>query len=159
MLHIGEKRPPGGLLENREMGFPPVFRAVERWVAIALSVFLGVAQGYFVVGINFFAIDRYVDLEPDVTFADVRPVIDWPLQTSLTLACLAAFAATALLLVRSRWAFPAILVHFIAAKTAYVLSTFLPYYDGGAIGAWLTVIQIIAIVLIFRSTDQVWFRK
>ena len=59
---------------------------------------------------------------------------------------------------RSRWAFPAILVHFAAAKSAWVLSTFLPYYDGGAIGAWLTVVQVVAIALIFRSTDQSWFR-
>lgn len=141
------------------MGLPPVFRAAERWIAIILSLFLGVAQGYFVIGINFFSIDRYVDLEPGVTFEDVRPIIDWPLQTSLALACLGALVAAVLLLVRSRWAFPAILVHFMAAKTAWVLSTFLPYYDGGAIGAWLTVIQVITIVLVFRSTDQTWFRR
>lgn len=141
------------------MGFPPVFRAAERWIAIILSLLLGVAQGYFVIGINFFSIDRYVDLEPGVTFEDVRPIIDWPLQTSLALACLGALVAAVLLLARSRWAFPAILVHFMAAKTAWVLSTFLPYYDGGAIGAWLTVIQVITIVLVFRSTDQTWFRR
>lgn len=141
------------------MGLPPVFRAAERWIAVILCLFLGVAQGYFVIGINFFSIDRYVDLEPGVTFEDVRPIIDWPLQTSLILACLGALLATILLLARSRWAFPAILVHFMAAKTAWVLSTFLPYYDGGAIGAWLTVIQMIAIVLVFRSTDQTWFRR
>ena len=141
------------------MGLPPVFRAAERWIAIILSLLLGVAQGYFVIGINFFSIDRYVDLEPGVTFEDVRPIIDWPLQTSLALACLGALVAAVLLLARSRWAFPAILVHFMAAKTAWVLSTFLPYYDGGAIGAWLTVIQVITIVLVFRSTDQTWFQR
>jgi hypothetical protein len=140
------------------MGYPPVFRAAERWIAFVLCLLLGVAQGYFVVGINFFSIDEYVDLEPGVTFEDVRPVIDWPLQTSLILACLAAFVAMVLVARRSRWAFPAILIHFAAAKSAWVLSTFLPYYDGGAIGAWLTVVQVVAIALIFRSTDQSWFR-
>lgn len=141
------------------MGYPSVFRTAERWTAAVLGLFLAVAQGYFVIGINLFPIDEYVDLEPGVTFEDVRSVVDWPLQTSLALACLAALAATLLVLWRSRWAFPAILVHFAAAKTAWVLSTFLPYYDGGAIGAWLTVVQVIAVVLIFRSTDQSWFRR
>lgn len=134
------------------MGFPVVFRLVERWLGVFLCFLLALSQGYFILGLYVFSVDEYVDLEPNVTFEDVRPVIEWPLETAIIIAFAGAALATMLAIFRSRWAFAAILVHFIAAKTAWVLSTFLPYYDGGAIGAWLTVIQMVAIVLIFRTT-------
>lgn len=141
------------------MGLPPLFHSAERWAGAALSLSLAIVLGYFVVGLNLYPVDEIVNPQPGVTFAVVRPSVSWPLQAALAIACLGAMTATVLTAIGSRWAFFAILVHFIASKTAWVLSTFVPYYEGGAIGAWLTVIQIIAIVLIFRSTDPVWFRR
>ena len=141
------------------MGMPPLFHTTERWAGVALSLCLAIVLGYFVVGLNLYPVDEIVNPQPGVTFDVVRPSVGWPLQAALAIACLGAATATVLTAIGSRWAFLAILLHFIASKTAWVLSAFVPYYEGGAIGAWLTVIQIIAIVVIFRSTDPVWFRQ
>jgi len=121
-------------------------------MAILLSFFLFLEEGYFVTGLFFYPVDNFISIDPNTTFADVRPVAGWPLKASVLIACAAAGATVILLFWKSIWARLTIILHIIGGKTAWVLASFLPNYDGGALGAWLTVVQLCTLVLVFRVT-------
>ena len=139
---------------------PPQIRALEWILAIGLCGFLTLIEAYFTYGLFVAPIDGYVDLEPGTTFEEIAPIVGWPLKISLLSAFASAAIATPLTVIRSPWAFAAILVHFIAAKIGWIQSAFLPSYDGSVIGTWMTIIQILAMGLVFRATDtiRIWRR-
>lgn len=134
----------------------PPLRQPEYMLGLALSVFLTLTAIFFIAGLADAPVD-FVDLEPGASFDSVRASVDGPLLGALVVSAVAVTLSTALQLVRSRWSVVPMLVHFVAAKTAWVMAAFLPGYDGGLIGAVLTVLQLIAIVLVYRAHDPGWF--
>lgn len=136
---------------------PQAMRRLEWGAAIALCLFLAAAEAFFALGLFDLPLDGILDLEPNTTFAEVRPVAGWPLRVALLVSAIAAGLAVPLTALRSAWAFALIVLHFVTAKIAWVLSAFLPNYDGGPIGAWMTVIQILAIALVFRAASPFHF--
>lgn len=136
----------------------PSKRRIERWLAVAISLFLAFAANYFVLGLINAPVEPLVDLDPEITFDDVRPSVGPALMTVLIVAAASITLATLLQLFNSRWSLPVVLFYFLAAKLSWVMSAFLPNYDGGTSGMILTVIQIGLIVLIFRTQGHRWFR-
>lgn len=136
----------------------PAQRRVERWLAVAISLFLSLAASYFVLGLINAPVEPLVDLDPGITFDDVRPSVGPGLMAVLIVAAASITLATLLQLFNSRWSLPVVLFYFLAAKLSWVMSAFLPNYDGGTSGMILTVIQVVLIVLIFRTQGHRWFR-
>lgn len=143
-----------------QWAMPPQIRALEWILAIALCAILTLIEAYFAYGLFLAPMDGYADLVPGTTFSEPTAVVDWPVRIALLTALAGSAIATPLTVIRSPWAFAAILVHFAAGKTVWIRSAFLPGYDSSLIGAWMTVLQVLAMGLVFRATDtiRIWRR-
>ena len=136
----------------------PEKRHIERWIAFAVSVFLSLAASYFVLGLMSAPVDEYVNLQDDIMFDDVRSSVGPVLFGVLAATALTCLAGTVIQLFNSRWALPVMMLYFITAKISWVMSSFLPNYDGGMTGAVLTMFQMFVLFLLFRTQGHKWFR-
>ncbi|WP_203293493.1 hypothetical protein [Maricaulis parjimensis] len=136
----------------------PEKRHVERWIAFAISIFLSLAASYFVLGLMSAPVEEYVNLQDDIHFADVQPVVGPFLFGVLAVTAISCVIGTLLQAFNTRWSLPVMLFYFLSAKLSWILSSFLPNYDGGATGAVLTLIQLIMLFLVFRTQGHKWFR-
>ena len=136
----------------------PEKRHVERWIAFAISLFLPLAASYFELGLLSAPVEEYVNLQDDIVFEDVQPVVGPALFSVLVATAVLCAIATLLQLINSRWSLPVLLAYFVTAKLSWVMSSFLPNYDGGATGAVLTLIQLLVLFLVFRTQGHKWLR-
>ncbi|MAK64311.1 MAG: hypothetical protein CMF75_06140 [Maricaulis sp.] len=136
----------------------PDKRHAERWIAFAISAFLTLAASYFVLGLMSAPLDEYINLQDDIMFDDVRPSVSPFLFGVLAVTAVTCLIGTVLQAFNSRWSLPAMIVYFVAAKLSWILSSFLPNYDGGATGAILTLIQLVVLFLVFRTQGHKWLR-
>ena len=103
-------------------------------------------------------LDEYINLQDDIMFDDVRPSVSPFLFGVLAVTAVTCLIGTVLQAFNSRWSLPAMIVYFVAAKLSWILSSFLPNYDGGATGAILTLIQLVVLFLVFRTQGHKWLR-